>query len=151
MKANQHIGKTTAETQVVIEFGMVQRFVSALGIEDPLSKDPAAAKSAGLGGLMLPHVAAGSLGDYESVTSLLELKPKQVLHSGETISVFHPLCVGDELVVTTRIRELYEQQVAGNPMGFATIDVVGTSAGKKPKVQFEAQRVIAVRGGFPRR
>lgn len=151
MKVQQHVGKTTAETNVVIEYGMVQRFVTALGIEDPLSSDPAAAKAAGLSGLMLPHVAAGSLGDYQSVISLLELKPKQVLHSGETISVFEPLCVGNELVVTTRLRELYEQQVAGNPMGFATIDVVGTSNDKKARVQFEAQRVIAVRGGFPRR
>ena len=151
MKVQQHIGKTTAETQVVIEYGMVQRFVTALGIEDPLSNDPAAAKAAGLSGLMLPLVAAGSLGDYQSVISLLELKPKQVLHSGETISVFEPLCVGDTLIITTRLREIYEQQVAGNPMGFATIDVIGASADKKSRVQFEAQRVIAVRGGFPRR
>ena len=89
--------------------------------------------------------------DLVQETELLELRPKQVLHSGETISVFSPLCVGQEVTVTTSLRELYEQQVGGNPMGFATIDVVGTEAGKKKNVVFEAQRVIAIRGGFPRR
>ena len=34
-------------------------------------------------------------------------------------------------------------------MGFVTIDVVG--AAKKGDIRFEAQRVLAIRGGFPRR
>lgn len=128
---------------------MVARFVDALEYSDPLSRDPEAAKSAGLRGLMLPFAAAPSLGDFQSIIDLLELKPKQVLHSQETFAIFDPLCVGDELTVTTTLRDLYEQQVGGNPMGFVTIDVVG--AGRKGDVRFEAQRVLAIRGGFPRR
>jgi hypothetical protein len=81
---------------------------------------------------------------------LLELKPKQVLHSKEHVSVYAAICVGEELVVTTTLRDLYEQQVGGNPMGFVTIDVVGQSK-KGAEVRFEAQRVLAIRGGFPRR
>ncbi|MCP4504486.1 MAG: MaoC family dehydratase [Deltaproteobacteria bacterium] len=149
MKARQHVGKIAREKKVHIEHGLIERFVSALGIEDPLSSDPAAAQKAGLPGLMLPQMAAGSLGDLEAVVELLELKPKQVLHSEETVTVFTPLCIGEELNVVTRIREVYEQQVGGNPIGFCTVDVIGTN--KKRAVLFEAQRTIAVRGGFPRR
>jgi hypothetical protein len=149
MKARQHVGKVAREKKVYIEHGLIERFVVALGIEDPLSIDPKAAEKAGLPGLMLPHVAAGSLGDLEAVVELLELRPKQVLHSEETSTVFAPLCIGEELTVVTRIREVYEQQVGGNPIGFCTVDIVGTN--KKRAVMFEAQRIIAVRGGFPRR
>lgn len=149
MKQKALVGTTTSTRNLVVEHGMVARFVDALDITDPLSRDQKAASEAGLRGLMLPFAAAPSLGDYQTVIDLLELKPKQVLHSQETFAIFDPLCVGDELTVTTTLRDLYEQQVGGNPMGFVTIDVVG--AGKKGDVRFEAQRVLAIRGGFPRR
>lgn len=150
MKQRAHIGKTIREKDIVIEAGLVERFVDALEITDPLATDPAAAKEAGLNNVMLPHVGAGSLGDYDGVMEVLELKPKQVLHSRETIAVHQPLCVGDEITVTTTVRDLYEQQGGGgNPMGFVVIDVVGTT--KKNLIAFEVQRVLAVRGGFPRR
>jgi hypothetical protein len=150
MKQRAHIGKTVADKNIVIEAGLVGRFVDALELADPLSTDEAAAKAAGLNNVMLPHVGAGSLGEYDAVMDLLELKPKQVLHSRETIAVHQPLCVGDEMVVTTTVRDLYEQQGGGgNPMGFVVIDVIGTT--KKNLIAFEVQRVLAVRGGFPRR
>jgi acyl dehydratase len=150
MKQKAHIGTTIADKTVLIEQGLVERFVDALDIDDPRSSDPAAAKAAGLPGLMLPTVAAGSLGDHEQVVDLLELKPKQVLHSRENILLHQPVCVGEELQVTTTIQDLYEQQGGGgNPMGFVAIEVVGV--GKKGVVSFEVQRVLAVRGGFPRR
>jgi hypothetical protein len=148
MKHRAHLGASTQKT-VVIEQGSIQRFVDALDLADPRSSDAAAAEAAGFSGLLLPHAAAASLGDFAPVLALLELKPKQVLHSKEFVQVFHPLCAGDELVVTTTLRDLYEQQVGGNPMGFVTIDVVGTT--KKGDVRFEAQRILAIRGGFPRR
>jgi acyl dehydratase len=149
MKHKAHLGATSTKTMVV-EHGLVQRFVDALDLSDPLSRDPDAAKAAGLSGLLLPHGAGATLGDFQKIVDLLELKPKQVLHSREMVAVFQPVCVGDELSITTTLRELYEQQVGGNPMGFVTIDVVGT--GKKDnQVRFEAQRVLAIRGGFPRR
>ena len=148
MRQKAHIGKTADKRSVVIENGMVERFVKALDIEDPLSTNPAAAKKAGFSGLLLPHAGVSSLGSYDEVIQLLELKPKQVLHSKEVVTVLEPLCVGDEVTVTTTVGDLYEQQVGGNPMGFVAIDVVGKSG---RNVIFEAQRVIAVRGGFPRR
>ncbi len=148
MKHKAHLGAQATKT-VVIEPGLIARFVDALDLGDPLSKDPDAAKAAGLPGLLLPPAAAASLGDFSQLLGLLELKPKQVLHSREHVQVFVPVCAGDELTITTTLRDLYEQQVGGNPMGFVTIDVVG--AVKKGDVRFEAQRILAIRGGFPRR
>lgn len=149
MKQKTFLGASTQKT-VVIERGLVQRFVDALEVVDALSLDEKAAKDAGLPGLMLPPTAAAALGDYQSLIELLELKPKQVLHAQEHVQVFTPLCVGDELIVTTVLRDVYEQQASGNPMGFVVIDVVG-SGKKADDVRFEAQRTLAVRGGLPRR
>jgi hypothetical protein len=137
MKHKAHLGTTTSQKTIVVEQGLVQRFVDALDVSDPLSRQ------------LLPHAAAATLGDYQSVIDLLELKPKQVLHSRELIAVFHPVCVGDQLTISTTLREVDERPVGGNPMGFVTIDVVGVSP--KGEVWFEAQRVLAIRGGFPRR
>ncbi len=149
MRQKVHIGKTTSVRKIVIENGQLDRFVEALSIEDPLVVSEKAAKAAGLTGRLLPNIAAGSLGDYESAINLLEIKPKQVLHSKETVTMFEPLCVGDEVTVSTTIKNLFEQQVGGNPMGFAEIEVLGT--GKRSAIVFEAERVVAIRGGFPRR
>ena len=149
MKQKAHIGKVTAEKAITIEETMIQRYVDALGIEDALSTDHGAAKASNLSGLLLPHAATSHLGDYDSVISLLELKPKQVLHSKQQISVYRPICAGETLKVTTVLGDLYEQQVSGNPMGFAIINVIGMT--QKGAVAFESQRVLAVRGGFPRR
>ena len=149
-KATNHIGTVVGEKTLLVEAGLVKRFVDALGIEDPLSTDPSSLRAANLPALMLPHVAAGSLGEYDRVVELLELKPKQVLHARESIAVYQPMCIGDEVTVTTTISDVFEQQGGGgNPMGFVNIDVVGT--GKRNVVHFEVQRQIAVRGGFPRR
>lgn len=148
MKHRAHLGTSTQKT-IVVEQGLVQRFVDALDANDPLSRDGDAAHKAGLSGVLLPPAAAATLGDFPHFIELLELKPKQVLHSKEYVACFTPLCAGDEVVVTTTLRDLYEQQVGGNPMGFVTLDVVGTT--KKGDVRFEAQRVLAIRGGFPRR
>ena len=149
MKQKAHLGASTTRT-IVVERGLVKRFVEALEITDPMCIDEKAASQAGLGGLMLPHSAAGSLGDFAPLTDLLELKPKQVLHAQEHVSIFQPVCVGDELTITTTLRDVYEQQASGNPMGFVVIDVVGTGK-KSDDVRFEAQRTLVVRGGLPRR
>jgi len=149
MRQKQHIGKTTSVKEIVVENGTIDRFVEALNIEDPLVVNARAAKAAGLTGRLLPPIGAASLGDFESATALLEVKPKQVLHSKDTVTVFEPLCVGDVITVSTTIKNVFEQQVGGNPMGFAEIEVLGT--GKRKAVLFEAERVLAIRGGFSRR
>jgi len=94
MKQKAHIGKVANKKSVTIENGMVERYVKALDINDPLSTDAGAAKKAGLSGLMLPMAGVSSLGEYPAVIELLELRPKQVLHSKETMTVVEPLCVG---------------------------------------------------------
>jgi hypothetical protein len=149
MKQKTFLGASVQKTMTV-ERGLVQRFVDALDAVDPLSFDEKAAKDAGLPGLMLPPTAAAALGDFQNLIELLELKPKQVLHAQEFVQCFQPICVGDELIVTTSLRDVYEQQASGNPMGFVVIDVVGTGK-KADDVRFEAQRTLAVRGGLPRR
>jgi hypothetical protein len=149
MKQKTFLGASTQKT-IVVERGLVQRFVDALEVTDPLSTDEKAAKDNDLPGLMLPPTAAAALGDYQPLIDLLELKPKQVLHAQEHVACFAPVCVGDELTITTALRDVYEQQASGNPMGFVVIDVIGTGR-KADDVRFEAQRTLAVRGGLPRR
>ena len=149
MKHKAHLGASTQKT-IVVERGLVQRFVDALEVSDPFSIDEKAAQQAGFDGLLLPNTAAATLGDYQHMIELLELKPKQVLHAQEHVSNFAPVCVGDELTITTTLRDVYEQQASGNPMGFVVIDVIG-SGKKADDVRFEAQRTLVVRGGLPRR
>lgn len=153
MKQKVYVGHTVSREDVTIELGFVRRFIDALQIYDPLSTSKETAQSAQLNHVLVPSVSLGSLGDYTAVSDLLELKPKQVLHSKEVVRVFKPVVVGDKLTVTTTISNIDEKLPNGNPVGFVTIDVVGafTDANQQADVAFEVQRVWAIRGGFPRR
>ena len=149
-------GNSRAATLWGPQHGLYLLFVQVFPRSELLKRTLALTANAHRGGdvevpikVLLPHSAAASLGDFGYVLALLELKPKQVLHSKEYVAVFAPVCAGDDLTITTTLRDLYEQQVGGNPMGFVTIDVCGFA--KKGEIRFEAQRVLAIRGGFPRR
>ncbi len=142
----QLIGQVVYQEDVTIEYSMVRRYIDAVNNQLPLYSIPGHAKKFGLEDIPLPHSAVGSLGRVESVTKILELKPKQVLHSKESVTVYQPICVGQRVKVSTRIENIEQQRVGGNPMGFVQARFIITGA--RNVVLAEAERTFAVRGGF---
>ncbi len=93
------------------------------------------------------HSALISLGDIDKVYELMGVKPHNVLLSKESITSIEPLVPGDKVAIHTQIHDLYEQQASSSPMGFLTIHITGHKNGA---LAFHAERVLAIRGGFPR-
>ena len=149
LKQKAHIGKTVNAETLVVERSLLNRYTRALEIDDPIFTEREAAQKAGYSDRVLPHHAVSLLGDYQGVIDLLALKPKQVLCSREDVATFGPICEGDKLTVTTTIKDIYEHQPGGNPMGFVAIQVVGEK--RAGHTLFQTQRILVVRGGFPRR
>jgi hypothetical protein len=90
----------------------------------------------------------GSLGAHAKIHSLLAIKPKQILHSRESVTIQDAVAPGDSLAIITVIRDLFEQQASANPLGFIVVDVLGKKGGT---YAFKCERITTIRGGFPRR
>jgi hypothetical protein len=88
-----------------------------------------------------------ALGDFEAVLKALKLNAGNILHSRETVTIFHEPPVEKVIQVDTKIKDLYEQQAGDKPMGFVVIEVSGKHNGKPV---FNCERIWAVAGGFPR-
>ncbi len=93
------------------------------------------------------RASLASLGDFDAVLKTLKLNSGNILHSRETITVFHEPPLEKVINIETKIKDLYEQQVGDKPMGFVVIEVSGKHNGK---ALFSCERIWAVAGGFPR-
>ncbi len=88
-----------------------------------------------------------ALGDFEAVLKNLKLNSSNILHSRETVTIFHEPPIEKVIKVETKIKDLYEQQAGDKPMGFVVIEVAGRHNGKP---LFSCERIWAVAGGFSR-
>ena len=98
-------------------------------------------------GTLIPSSVISSLGNFEEIYTLLNLKPEQILHTRQSAFRYSPLKIGDTIELVTTIKDIYEQQAITNPMGFLTIETTGT---KVKKTIFKCVRILAIRGGLPR-
>ena len=79
----------------------------------------------------------------------MNLKPRRILHNEESIAVVDPIYVGEKLLITTTVKDVFQKIVGGNPMGFIRIEVAGE---KKPgQIVFLLDRLLLIRGGLPNR
>lgn len=96
---------------------------------------------------LLSYALLASLGDPEGVFKALNIHPKHILHTRESVTVFQDPVPEKAISVETKIKDLYEQQASDKPMGFITVQITGTQSGKKA---FVCERIWAISGGFPR-
>lgn len=141
--------KATHKHTVDIENGDIRRYAEAVFSADPVHFDLAAAKKAGHSGLLAPPTFCATLGDHSDIIKDLDLNLRQVLHSEQQLAELEPVCSGDTLTIVSTLAERYERTTGSTTMGFLVIDDVGTN--QRGKKVFAARRVLAVRGGFPRR
>lgn len=95
----------------------------------------------------LSYAALASLGNFEAVFKALNIHPKHILHTRESVTVFKDPELEKAISVETKIKDLYEQQAGDKPMGFVVVQITGTQSGEKA---FTCERIWAISGGFPR-
>lgn len=94
-----------------------------------------------------PPFLMGNLINLPMLYKTLGLNINHVLLSRESVIAHHALKIGDTVAVRTFLKDAYEQQASGNPIGFIILESIGF---KKDVIAFYCERVLAIRGGFQR-
>ncbi len=109
-----HIGKRWPSFDVEVEKGRLRLFAKAIGETRPIYHDESAARAAGYRGLLAPPTFAFCLGadDPREMEYLRELviPVARMLHGEQRITLVEPICAGDRVRVTRRVRDIYEKK-----------------------------------------
>jgi acyl dehydratase len=141
--------KISRKRVVDVEAGDIRRYAEAVYAADPVHLDLQAAKAAGYSGLLAPPTFCGALGSHADILMEMELNPRQVLHSEQTLNELEPVCSGDTLTITCTLLDHYEKTSGSTSTGFVIVE--DAAVNQRGKKVFFARRVFAIRGGFPRR
>ena len=109
-----HIGRAWPPWEVEVEKGRLQLFAKAIGETRPIYTDDAAAKAAGYRGILAPATYAVCLGadDPKGIEYLSDLGVPlgRMLHGEQRITLVEPICAGDRLRVSRRVRDIYDKK-----------------------------------------
>jgi acyl dehydratase len=105
--------------------GKIAEFATAIGEDDPVHRDPEAARAAGYPDVIAPPTFAIAL-TLEAANVVLsdpqvELDYSRVVHGEQRFTHHRPIRAGDRLVATTTIEAV--RAVAGNDMLTTRVDV----------------------------
>jgi hypothetical protein len=131
-KLKSLIYKIVSENKVQIEKSFSRRFNLALDNEDNKSITP---------------TMLASLGDFSRLYKILNLKPGQILVSQISINQLELINIKDNLLIKTIVKDVFEQSGTANTIGFLFIIIFGY---KGSKLAFITEKVLCIRGGFPR-
>lgn len=139
-KLKQKIGKSTRAQSVEIEKGQIRRFAQAIGEDNSIHTDEAAAKAAGFPSLVAPPTFPAALSQLDGLLEELELDPLATMHAEEEYEYFRPLCAGDELSIVHRVVDVYDKQAPNGKLLFVVIETRGTD--KRSRPVFKGRRVL---------
>jgi acyl dehydratase len=104
------IGKTYNEIDYVVERDAVNRFVEAIGEQDPIYRDPEAAKAAGYPEQVAPPTFVTVIQIMTSGQVVLDqelgLDYSRVVHGEQSYRYERPLFVGDHIKATPRLSNI---------------------------------------------
>ncbi|MDC1476607.1 MaoC family dehydratase N-terminal domain-containing protein [Porticoccaceae bacterium] len=108
------IGHQFDSFTTLVELGKLRFFAKATGETNPLYSNTEVAQAAGYAAVPIPPTYVFSL-DLDSeelmpVVSVLGLDVGRVLHGAQEFEYFAPICVGDEITVTSTIKDIYDKK-----------------------------------------
>ena len=139
-KLKQKIGKSTKPQSVEIEKGQIRRFAQAIGEDNAIHTDEAAAKAAGFPSLVAPPTFPAALFRLDGLLDDLELDPLVTMHAEEAYEYFRPLCAGEELTVVHRVLDVYDKPAPNGKLLFIVVETRGTD--KRSRPVFKGRRVL---------
>ncbi|HRH85228.1 MAG TPA: MaoC family dehydratase N-terminal domain-containing protein [Rubrivivax sp.] len=118
------VGFETPPTRVPIDAWRVKLFCQAVGENDPVYWDPAAASSAGLAACPLPPTYLKAIeGEHFSSAALLQLLQVPlfgVLHAEQQFDYLAPVHVGDTVELQRRIDRIFDKK--DGALSFIVVD-----------------------------
>ncbi|MBS0549380.1 MAG: MaoC family dehydratase N-terminal domain-containing protein [Proteobacteria bacterium] len=108
------IGHTFKPFTTVVEAGKVKLFCKAIGEEDPIHTDEAAAKEAGYPGVVAPLTFLRALQaddpDKGGLLRMLNVDIGLILHGEQHFEYFAPVVVGDKLTCQQKVIDIYDKK-----------------------------------------
>jgi acyl dehydratase len=116
----QAIGLESAPVRLEVEKGAIIKFAQAIGDDNPLFNDEAAARKTCYGGLLAPPTFLRSLGQLRPEMPF-DLPFHRVLDGGSDWEYFQPVRPGDRITAVARITDLRERSGRLGLMVISTI------------------------------
>ena len=114
MIEKKHIGHEFSSVTLPVEEGRLKFLAKVLGLYQEIYTDPAAAKAAGLPGLLAPptfpfmlEIDALELVDF---VSLLGEPIGKLLHGEENFTYHGPIYAGEEITVSKKITDIFDKK-----------------------------------------
>ncbi len=120
------VGHVFASQRAFVEPRRLKFFLETIGETNPVYHDTRAAREAGYRDIPIPPTYLFCLQSLDNpgppaVLELLGVDIGRILHGEQKFAFHHPACVGDELVFTTRIRDITNKK--GGTLTMITQDI----------------------------
>lgn len=140
------IGRTLPEHSIMVEKYPLRFFAEAIGAEDAMHRDEAAAQAAGYRSLLAPPTYVACLSsmadpDPYALLQLLKVDLRKVLHGEQRFTYHQPVCAGDVLRFNARIADIYDKK--NGALEFVVFETRVTN--QLEQLAAEIQAVMAVR------
>jgi acyl dehydratase len=121
------VGAESQAETVEITAEAIRQFADAIGDDNPLCHDEAAARAAGFPGLVAPPTFVTK---FRQSVSSFQIDPikMRLLHGEEEYTYSRPLVAGDRLTIQTRVAEVRSRPTQGGTMTFVTLETTGKDA-----------------------
>ncbi len=137
------IGFETPPRLYEVERGAILRFVQAIGDENPLYRDPEAARAAGYRDVIAPPTFPITFTEEPPVFIQIGASFKRILHGGQEFEYFTPLYPGDKITLTTKVENIVAKEGKSGRMDIITL--VGTGTKEDGAVAFKATSTLVER------
>ena len=139
------IGYQLKPSSLYMDRTRLQFFAKAIGEQDPVYLDPAAAKAAGYPDLPAPptfmFAAELDSGANDQLLTDLDIPLTKLLHGEQSFRYFKPVCAGDTVEVRSSISDIYDKK--GGKLEFVVKDSRVTN--QKSELVVQMRTVLVVR------
>jgi acyl dehydratase len=141
----KYIGYKLKPSVLQLDRTRLQFFARAIGEQDPVYLDPAAAQAAGYPDLPAPptflFAAELDSGANDQLLTDLDIPLVKLLHGEQSFSYIKPICAGDTVSVESTITDIYDKK--GGKLEFVVKDSRVTN--QKVELVAEMRTVLVVR------
>jgi len=143
----KHIGRAFGPYVAEVEKSRVRFFAKAIGETSPVFRDEAAARDAGFSAIPVPPTflfcLAGDPDDPFHMLDVMDIDLGRVLHGEQSFTYHAPVHVGDRLVFSERVTDIYDKK--GGALEFVVMDVEGRK--HDGTLVVEMRKTLVVRNG----
>jgi acyl dehydratase len=129
----KHVGHKFPAFSTTVEAGKIRLFCKAIGEENPIHLDEAAAKAAGYRTIVAPPTFITAVTNDDpnkgGLLKLIDVDIGWILHGEQHYEYFAPIYVGDKLTCQQKVTDVYDKK--GGALWFVTSEIDVTGEGGK--------------------